>query len=109
MLIDTIMSYWAHRWFAVSFYWAPLVLCAIGYLAKTANEIYEDRKARDTNPERYVPKITIGHLIGRALLSICPIGNLGAALFDIAPDMCGGFFKWIGRVFNQPIVPKKTK
>lgn len=35
--------------------------------------------------------------------------NLLAACFDLAPKMLGRFFEWIGRVFDQPLVPRRKK
>lgn len=120
-MIDWVLKYWANVWIAVGLYWLPLALCAFGYFLRTWRDVQKDKAARfeslrtDPPPGRervgwyapsYHPSVTIGTLLGRGLVSICPIANLCAAIFDVAPELFGKFFEWIGRVFDQPLVPK---
>lgn len=89
-------------------YWCPMLMCAIGYFARTFKNYRKDIVARKID-RGYYPTDTIGDLIGRGLISIIPIGNLLAALFDVAPDMFSGIFKWFNRVFRQPLVPPRKE
>lgn len=90
---------------AVYLYWMPLAVCAVGYFIRTAKNYVNDRKKREERGGYYVPSDTIGSLIARAVVTILPIGNMFAAVFDIGPSMLGRFFDWVGAVFNQPLVP----
>lgn len=93
-------------------YWLPLAFCAFGYVVRTADNVQKDLEARDKHEkagtiDRYVPTDTIGTLIGRAIVSLLPVANLLAACFDVGPKIFGKFFAVLGRVFNQPLVPKR--
>jgi hypothetical protein len=104
-MMEGILRLQSNPWIAVCLYWAPLALCAYGYLMRTWFNYRKDVETRKKEPH-YYPTDTIGSLIGRAVVTILPVGNLLAAIFDVAPEVFGRFFKWIGRVFNQPLVPK---
>lgn len=121
-MIDWAMRQWANPFIAIVLYWLPLVLCFVGYFIRTFKNYRKDLKARATAeverrkphgeyvPERYYdPTDTVGSLIGRGLVIVMPIANLFACVFDLGPMMFRGFFKWIGRVFDQPLVPKRDK
>lgn len=66
------------------------------------------RNPRPSHPEgnSYKPTDTVGTIVGRVLVSWLPVANLWAALFDLGPEVFGRFFRWIGKVFDQPLVPK---
>jgi hypothetical protein len=94
-------------------YWVPTAFCAFGYLIKTAENtrkdiVNRDRLEREKASDKYVPTDTIGSIIGRGIVSIMPVANLFAAVFDVAPTVFGRFFAMVGRVFNQPIVPPRN-
>lgn len=116
-LRDLFMGVVTNRWLAFLLYWLPLVLCAIGYFLRTWHNYQKDIRDRaecenkddKTKCTYYSPTDTIGSLIGRAIVTILPIGNLFAAVFDVAPGLFGKFFDWIGEVFNQPLVPQRKK
>jgi hypothetical protein len=85
------------------------------YTIRTAEGYMTDRRKRDEadgsrdNPlgKFYVPRETIGGILGRALVSVIPVANIWAALFDLSPKVFARLFKWIGAVFDQPLVPKR--
>lgn len=104
-MIDWVLGLWANKWIAFGLYWLPAAFCAFGYLLRTAKNFRKDREKRVTPGAYYSPTDTLGTLIGRAVLTILPIGNLLAGVFDLAPEVFGRFFDWIGKVFNQPLVP----
>lgn len=95
-------------WLGLLLYWLPLAVCLIGYVVRTWRNYQKDITARATD-SIYIPTDTIGTLIGRGLVTILPVTNLLAACFDLAPKMLGRFFEWIGRVFDQPLVPRRKK
>lgn len=95
-------------WVGLMLYWLPLSICSFGYTIRTWKNYQKDVENRDTK-EFYSPTDTIGTLIGRGLASIIPVVNLWAASFDVATHIFSTFFKWLGRVFDQPLVPKKRK
>lgn len=101
----------------ICLYWVPVSLCVVGYTLRTARNLrtdvikrkeFEDNLCKDTPLHLYyTPTDTIGSLIGRAFVSLMPVANIWAAMFDVAPEMFGKLFKWIELVFNQPLVPRK--
>lgn len=109
---DWVLHYWANPWIALLLYWLPLALCGVGYVVRTWKNFRIDVMAR-AKAERegvfYFPTDTIGVLIGRGIISIIPVANLCAAAFDLAPEMLNGFFKWLGKIFNHPLVPRRQK
>lgn len=90
-------------------YWVPLLFCMVGYTIRTGKNYRKDIKARDKLFDSYHPTDTIGTLIGRALVSIIPIANLWAAIFNLAPDFFGELFDYIGKIFDQSLVPRKKE
>ena len=117
-MIDSILSYWANPWIAFFLYWLPLSLCTVGYTLRTFENYYKDvtnrdeyEKEKSKNPESmaayYSPTDTIGTLIGRAIVTIVPICNLWASVFDISPRLFGKLIRQIELIFNQPLVPKR--
>lgn len=98
---------------ALVLYWLPMLLCFVGYTTKTwVNYQCDVAERESTTPDSwklYSPTDTIGSLIGRALLTILPVGNLLAAIFDVSPRMFANFFRWVGKVFDQPLVPRRSK
>lgn len=102
---DFVLDVYNNTLLAGLLYWLPLGFCAAGYIARTARNFATDRRQRTTPGVYYRPTDTLGSLIGRAVVSLLPIGNLLAAIFDLGPEVFGRFFEFIGRVFNQPLVP----
>ena len=99
-------------------YWVPMFFCLVGYTIKTARNFKKDKEkrkkceAQDLTQKphmikHYYPTDTLGELIGRGLVSIIPIANFLAAMFDVSPEFFRSIFKWIGGVFDQPLVPKR--
>lgn len=114
-MIDWIVSHtpeW-NSWLALLLYWMPAALCAYGYtvrgLRKYRQELADRAKAESDERAYYHPELTFGHIIGHAILTALPVANLFAAIFSVAPEVFGDFFSWIGRVFDQPLVPKRPK
>ena len=100
---------------ALFLFWLPLLLCLYGYIVRSAREFSNDRAGRATSElpasqsnGYYTPSITIGTLVGRFLVTVVPIVNLLAAIFDVAPEVFGDFFRWMGKALDIPLVPKRT-
>lgn len=104
-MIDYVLGLWANKWIAFGLYWLPLAFCAFGYTMRTARNFAKDRRNRVTPGRTYYPTDTLGTLIGRGVVAIVPLANVCAAVFDLAPEVFGNFFKWIGCVFDIPLVP----
>jgi len=121
-MIDLILNF---EWEGILLYWLPLAVCAVGYTARTWRNVQKDLKEREMynklealrkDPRcpanclytcAYAPTCTIGTLIGYGFASIIPMVNWICVIGDIAPDYLSGFFKTIGGILNQPLVPKK--
>jgi hypothetical protein len=114
-MIDWILNFRFNTPLAILLYWLPLVICVVGYTLRTVKEFHDDIDKRQevelSNMQHrgYYPTLTVGHILGRALLTVIPVANLWAGMFDVGYDMLRGFFRWIGRVFDQPLVPKRDK
>lgn len=102
-----------NSWIALLLYWLPLVLCAYGYTARAFVKVRKDRDARQAAASKehgfYLPSITIGTLVGYAAMTLFPVANLFAAIFDVAPVLFRVFFDWCARVLDVPLVPKRDK
>ena len=85
-------------------YWLPLSLCLYGYTVRSWQKVRQDLEYR-ANHTYYSPSITVGTLLGYAFVTVCPYVNSIAAVFDVGPDVFNSFFKWLGRVFDFPLVP----
>lgn len=128
-MINAILGYWANPWIAVFLYWLPLSVCAVGYTLRTFENYYKDIEDRekyiaekaiidaehsdDTDDEYrkyyniyYRPTDTIGTLIGRGIVTIMPIANMWAAIFDISPKLFSRFIERVEELFDQPLVPR---
>ncbi len=94
-------------------YWLPASLCFYGYTVRTWLNYQKDVKERERDTQAkptcssYCPTDTVGTLVGRGLVTVCPVANLWAASFDIAPKLFATFFDWVGKVFNTPLVPRR--
>lgn len=103
----TIYNYEINKSLAMLLYWIPLAVCSFGYLIRTFKNYLKDKNRRDGNDDNtyYTPTETLGDLIGRGLISIIPIANILAAIFDVMPEILSKLFHWIGEKFNKPLVP----
>lgn len=109
-MIDWIVGLRWNGMLALCLYWLPLVLCVYGYTVRTWADYQDEvdkREDCEKNGGFYYPTLTIGTIIGRAVAAVIPVANLFAAIFDVAPKVFGDFFSWVGRVFDQPLVPKR--
>ena len=107
-MFDWIMAFKFNSLLALFVYWLPLGLCAYGYTVRTWKNYQADVKAR-SDKGYYRPTDKLGDLIGRGVISIIPVGNVMAACFDVAPEVFGDWFRLLGEIFDQPIVPDSDK
>lgn len=88
-------------------------------LIKNRKELEDDQDALDSFNRRvrechdsdkytayYNPTDKIGTLIGRALVSIVPVANLWAGMFDVAPRLFHRLIERIEVIFDTPLVPE---
>lgn len=102
-----------NSWIALLLYWLPLVMCAYGYAVEFV-QLYRDEiraraKAEADEKAYYSPTLTLGWIVGHVVITIVPIVNLLAAVFDAAPKAFGDFFTWLGKALDIPLVPKRNK
>lgn len=100
-----IESVVANFWLAFGLYWMPLALCLYGYTVRTYRDYRKDLAAREK--DYYFPELTVGLIVGRLVLAVVPVGNLFAAVFNVAPEVFGDFFRWLGKALDIPLVPKR--
>lgn len=103
-------------WMGFFLYWLPLSLCTYGYTTRTwlnyQKDVVEREKSEAAKKDNgralvYFPTDTVGTLIGRAIVTVCPVANIWSAAFDVAPRLFTSFFKWVGKVFDMPLVPPR--
>lgn len=106
LMLSNITTMWG-----ILLYWVPFAFCAFGYTVRTLGDISDDVKSREAAELNtnlvYHPSVRIGTLIGRGIVTCLPVSNLYASLFDVGPKIFGNFFRFLGRVFDQPLVPKR--
>jgi hypothetical protein len=95
------------NWMGILLYWVPFSLCVFGYTVRTHLNVQKDLAARAAKPDNYYPTDTVGTLIGRGVVTVIPVANLWAALFDVAPKLFCRLFNWFDKAFNQPLVPRR--
>lgn len=115
-MLDWLKEFEFTNWMGLALYWLPASICAYGYTVRTWLNYQKDVAAREKaeaaitergRPLVYFPTDTIGTLIGRAVATVCPVANLWAASFDVAPKLFSSFFGWVSRVFDTPLVPRR--
>lgn len=107
-MIDSILNFKWNSLLGICLYWLPMVFCVVFYTIRTAEGYMSDkakREAAESGKSYYSPRETIGGILGRALVSVVPVANLWAAAFDLSPKVFSRLFGWLGKVFDQPLVP----
>jgi hypothetical protein len=121
-MLETITKYYniimaiAHT-YEFFVYWLPAALCVIHNIFKSINEYYVDHEARDLaetvqangKDALYIPKLTVGKIIGRFIIGFIPVVNIYHTLVDFIPDMYRQVMKLWNRWLNIPLVPKRKK
>jgi hypothetical protein len=116
-MIETIVGYAQDPIWFVGGYAAPTMLCAFGYIRRSYNDIQRDKRdlAKSLDQETkggssyYQPTITVGTLIGRAIVTMIPAVNFLVAVFDHGPELFGSFFRTIGKMFDRPLIADPRK
>lgn len=100
-------------WLALLLYWAPLVLCALGYSVRGVRAYRKELAGRaraEADPKAYYyPSLTVGDLVGHVFVVLCPVVNLGALFFDVGGEMIRHFFWTLGKLLDIPLVPRVKK
>lgn len=130
--ISYLLTNWMTGWMGMLLYWLPLSICVVGYTLRTAENYQKDlierdkyrksskirkemgsdelndyiRKNKDEYSSYYSPTDKIGTIIGRALVSIIPVANLWAGMFDVAPRLFHRLIERIEKIFDTPLVPE---
>jgi len=102
--LQNAANWWTTGILGLILYYLPLTLCAYGYTVRTYKTYRRDIESRESRSV-YTPELKVGTIIGYGLVTIIPIANLCAAVFDIAPEVFHDFFEWLGKVFDMPLVP----
>lgn len=107
--IRDILDWWTTGVLGLLLYWLPVAFCGVGYTVICWEEYRDDLKRRDDD-KYFTPTITVGSIVGRAVITAIPVANLCAAIFHVAPRLFGNFIDWLGRVLSIPLVkPRKRQ
>ena len=113
-MLNWVINFHWNGLIGLALYWVPMLFCAVFYTIRTAEGYMRDTAAREESAKPvgdkqrqsiYIPQETIGAILGRALVSVIPIANLWAALFDLSPKVFSRLFDAFDRIFDQPLVP----
>ncbi len=102
--MDYIINLQINSTLGFPLYWMPLMTCAIGYIIRTSRNIVRDKSERERIGAYYTPTDTLGTLIGRGVVSVVPVANLCAAVFDVSPELFSGLIERLERIFCTPLV-----
>ena len=91
---------------AIFLYWIPVAIVMIHSLYRSTQEIIEDLCRRNSN-EFYLPRVTIGDVVGGIVLALFPGINMMVVIFHIIPELLSPAFGIIRKIFSIPIIPKK--
>lgn len=100
------LIWWTSGWLGLLVYWVPVAFCLFGYLIKSWGDYRRDVLASEK--QHYTPRLRVGTIIGRAIISVIPIANLFAGIFDVAPRLFGEFIQKIEKVFSIPLVKPRN-
>ncbi len=101
-MIDYAKSYEFMSMLALFTYWIPAFICAAVYLFRSVSLYKTDLD--NCEKKHYYPKLTVGLIVWMIIRAITPAINLFALVFDCASSV----FKWLGRVFDIPLVARKS-
>ncbi|MFA5262375.1 MAG: hypothetical protein WC378_01020 [Opitutaceae bacterium] len=101
-MIDWIKNYQFNNLLALYTYWVPLAVCLTVYACRFVRAYREDVKK--SAEDYYHPTLTVGAIFGHVLLAVVPAVNLFTMVFDCM----GSVFRWLGEVFDIPLVRKKS-
>lgn len=87
-------------------YYLPMVLCLVGYGYQILSRLKKDITGRKTE-KYYSPDVTIGSVIGKIIVSICPLVNILAFVIDLALDTLALIINKVEAICMQPLVPRK--
>lgn len=104
-MIDWILTFSFNSTLGLLLYWLPLGFCGYGYLMRTHRNYRKDKAKREEAGGYYTPTDKLGTLIGRGLVSVIPVANLCAAVFDLGPEVFSRVIERLENVFNIPLVP----
>lgn len=95
------------------FYWVPVMVSALGYLLLSIKHYHADLaqfKLYQADPlrVRYTPTLTVGTLVGRAIVCFIPIINGLVALWKFTPILARDIIDVCGQWLDIPLVPKKV-
>ena len=90
------------------FYIVPLILCLIGYAYKTYLE-YKRDLAREEDISFYVTKLTVGCIVIRVVVSVLPIINITALVFDLYQPKIENMWNGLVRLMDKPLVKGNSK
>lgn len=100
-ILNWIKSYEFNSLIGLITYWFPLAICVIVYSIGTLRDYRGDIES--SKKDYYNPSLTVGTIVCRILASIIPVFNIFAMVFDCMASV----FRWIGEVFDFPLVPKR--
>jgi len=96
-----VVSFEFYSYLALYTYWVPLVICFVTYFARLVKAYHTDMATR--NREFYTPQLTIGAIVLMFFLSLTPVVNMFAMVFDCLDSV----IKWIGKTLDFGLIPHR--
>ena len=106
-LVNIVTNVSFNSTMAICLYWVPMIICLVGYLFDFVKDYQTD--AKNYQESYYDPKLTIGSILGRLIVSVMPVLNLGMALFKHMGNIIKKILLVCEKALNIPIIRHNPK
>ena len=111
--VESLGDWWFSGLMGIILYWIPLVTCAIVYFWRGVQTYSEQRKKRVGEGSEggwfHPDELTLGHIIGFTLITVCPGVNFIAFICETAWKVLRFIVKKCAWIFTMPLVPDSEK
>jgi len=117
--LESLGHWWVTGIMGIILYWVPLITCLLVYFCRGVKIYFRLRNERVGKFEKneygikkswfHPDDLTVGHVIGFFLISICPVVNLIAFMIEAAWDVIRAIYSRCEKFFTQPLVPDSEK
>lgn len=92
---------------AICLYWIPLLVCLVGYIFDFIRDYKAD--AEKYQEPYYNPKLTVGSILGRLIITILPVCNLAVAIFKHLGKIIRKIIEVCADFLDIPIIRHRPK
>ncbi len=114
--VESLGEWWFTGMMGICLYFVPLVTCLLVYFVKGVNIYFNLRKERvGEGDSKHITswfrpdKLTVGHVVAFAFISVCPVVNLIAFFVETGWKVLKFICKKFEWVFTASLVPDSEK